>query len=820
VCERTGPFENRFRSVQIGSDRGRTLTPDRRRPVAPADTAAGEDVITVDENVRGVIRWRAGRLAVLIAVLVVVPSVAVATPAATDGSADVPVAAAPSSPTARASTPPDLASVPPGVPSTSAAGVGTTGQRSAANNTSVSHLDPDDYRGDADLASLRSWAASRLFGSIDDGTLLLDRRQYEAARQLLGESYDEALGRYVDVADATPWRVDDRRARTFQRAGDAQDRYLDALSNYRDTRRAYRDAKAAGDEQAATRLARQLGRDATRVERAGETLVRRYGAVANATDTDLTDPTRRVESVTDRAVFVSETVRNREFVATGLELATGSASGSFLDPVRVQGQLRAANGTPVEGRSVRLRLWGTNRTVRTNATGSFELSVRPVTVDTGRQRVDARYEPSDTAPFLGSTASARVEIGQVSPTIRIDSAPSTVAFGREVRATGRLVANGTPVAGAPVAISVDGTRLATVETGPDGRFSGNTSLPIDVPSGERALRTRVALDGAAVGPAEATRTVAVARTGTNLSADVAVDAESLVIAGRLATTDGRPVDGQSVRVLVEGDERRVVRTDGAGAYETRIRALPDLLGDDQRVNVSVVYTAEATSLAPARATGSVDFRSGPAGTSLFDALGLEFDLGNSLAGLLGLVGLPSGSDLIGRVTLVVAVLVLAGLGVFESRRRLRVAGETGDDPTDDIADEASPVPTPAGSADSGPVDGASEHGVGDGVEARPSFADSHARLRAGESEAAVVLAYRRTRRHLARTLGVEDDGTAGQFRDACERAGLEGDRLRALHGLFAAYERAAFGGTPIPTETAVAAISDAVEATATDDLRT
>jgi hypothetical protein len=792
-----------------------------------------EDVITVAMSGRIVRQWQAGWLALLLATLAVCPSV-VGTTAAAPSVAGPAATSQPSGatatvlPTVTAERSTHVASLPPAVGDRP----GREPRGTVANNSSFRHRDPDSYDGDEDLSRLRSWIAARLVERIEAGTVRLERGEYDAARRLLGDSFEDGLGRYVEVADATPGSADDRRARTLQRTAETHRQYLDAVREYRRTREAYRSAKASGEERTAARLARELTRDAEQVERVGGSVVVRYGAVSNATGRDLSEPSQQVATVSNRAARVGERVRRSEFVGTRLDVDTESRSVSFLDPLRVSGRLVAANGTPAVGRSVVVRISGTERSVRTDEDGRFELALRPVTARTGRRPIEVAYEPTDAAPYLGTRTNTTVRVRQVSPTVRLGSASSTVAFGREVRATGTVAVDGTPVAGLPVNVTVGDIRVGAARTDADGRFSLAAPLPADVAAGDRILRARVAAGNGAVGPATAARPVAVDRTRTSLSTRVTVveglgrtgGGESLAIAGRLTTAEGRPVPEQVVRVLVDGEAVRRLRTNATGRYVTRVRATPDLVDrdGDGRTAIAVVYAANGTALSPTRATTSVPLAAldGVGGGSL---LGGEVSLPGLAAGVASAVELPAARPPFDSLLLPGAVAVAAVLLAYGSRRLLRgwaddeerATDESGADRADGTATGATSSPSRDGSSLPVPTGQAVDRSA-DLVASLPgeaSFEDCRTRLRRGERDAAVVLAYSRTRRYLAIALGVDERGTAGQFRAACEAAGLDEDRLAAVDELVAAYERAAFGDAPVSRDDAAAALEHAAAAT-------
>lgn len=602
--------------------------------------------------------------------------------------------------------------------------------RAAPNNSTVPHhRNPATVDRAGDLAATSEWLAGRLADRLGEGAVLVERGQYDAARRVVDDRFDDRLARLVDVAGATEGNRDDRLAVRLSRTRQHQRRFVDAVADYRETRRAYLAARRAGNETRARTLARELERAAGTVNETGRGLVADYGALANATDADLARAAADVRATRENVTGRQTTVRAETFVATRLVVGASRRPVSPVDPLALRGRLLAANGSALSDRSVRLRVGERTLTTRTNATGGFAVRYRPVRLAADATAVRVAYRPRNRSPYLGSATSVRVSVRPVTPSVAVAARPSPARFGDRVSVAGSVTAGGAGLAGVPVVVRVGGTRLGRVETAANGSFALSAPLPAGVAAGDRRVAARVALAGRAVAATTGETTLSVAQTPANLSQSArrADGREGRVrVTGRL-TAGGQPVAGRPVALRLNGSHVRSVTTGPDGRYAATLGVEGSGPGAPP-VSVAAVHDGSGSNLGDAAARATLPGVE-PAGR-------LGPDGRHPPAGWSG----PALAAAVLAGALLVAVLVTGG-----AVARSRWGGG-----------EALP-PVPGGDAG---ADGTS----GDG----PSLSPARSHLAAGEAERAVVAAYAAVREGLG---GLGRDGVGSRDRSDRPREG-------------------------------------------------
>lgn len=630
------------------------------------------------------------------------------------------------------------------------------GELSAPNNSTVPrHRDPATVDRAGDLAATSEWLAGHLAERLGEGAVRVERGQYDAARRVVGDRFDDRLDRLVDVAAATDDAGDDRLAARLSLTRERQARFTDAVADYRETRRAYLAARRAGNTTRARALARDLERTAETADETGRALAADYAWLDDETDADLAGAAERVRGTRENVTGRQATVSARAFVATRLVVGAPRRSVSVTDPLSLRGRLLAADGTALSNRSVRLRVGDRTLGTRTNATGGFAVQYRPVLLPANATAIRVAYRPRDRSPYLGSAASVPVSVRPVPPSVAVAARPSPARFGDRVSVAGTVTVGGTGLPGVPVVVRVGGTRLGRVETLSNGSFALSARLPADVAAGDRRVAARVALSGRAVAATAGTTTLTVAPTAAELSLSARrVDGpeQGVAVAGRL-TADGRPVAGREVALRLNGSHVRTVTTGDDGRYAATLAA--GNRPEGAPVAVAAVHDGTASNLddAAARTTLPGDGSTGrpwPGGLSA-----------------------PA-------LAAAVAVAVLA-VGGTVARSRWRGGGST---------------PDPA--ADAGP---ASDDG--------PSLAPARSHLAAGDAERAVVAAYAAVREGLG-------DGSAPRGGPALTHRefhlaheGTVDEGARDLRVLTDTYERAAFAPDGPTRDEAAAALAAA-----------
>jgi hypothetical protein len=695
------------------------------------------------------------------------------------------------------------------------------------NNTTVRHENPDRTDREGRLEMVVSHLSGRLADRLGESAVRISRSEYERARGLLGDGYGEDLAKLVDVAGDTGREgVGD----AFERTRDAQREFADEVREFRETRDAYREAKQNGDERRARRLARELDADAENVSTTGARLEGRYDGVENATGASLADASAVVANTTAAVVESGREIRAAEFVPTTLTVSVATDRVSFSAPLTVRGRLATANGSALADRRVRLRIGERTLVADTDGDGRFAVDYRPVTTPTGPTALAVRYVPDAESLYYGANRTLSVTVEPVAPTVTVEAATDGTRFGEPVDAAGRVAVGDRGVPGLPLAVRVDGVRVASGRSGSDGSFDLSGALPADVAAGGRELSVVVAQRDRAVARAVTSREVLVGTTATALDLDArtvrrtgdanetgtaagsTAGGRAVVTTGRLTSVDGDPIGGATVSLATGGSTVATATTDAAGRYRTQLPASAfgdaPADGDDRTVRVAAVYDEPGTNLGPSRANATVDL-SGGASTPDEGAVEGSVDgpptgpsslLGGVLALLFGADGAGAGgvARLAGDVPWVGVGLGLGGAVL------LAVGGvlwRRGDDEPGAVGAAAAGVDAGAGD------DGDDENGTTDEPAPEP-LGTARAALDGGRTGAAVRSAYAVVRAALDET-GVDapSSATHWEFARACHEAGVADPE--ALDALTATYERAAYGRIALSADEAEAALAAA-----------
>lgn len=656
----------------------------------------------------------------------------------------------------------------------------------AGNNTTELHEDPAAVEPVRTAPALRAALLGRMSGTLNESVRRLDLRDYDRAARLLDERYAANLSRYRTVAADLD---EEETAALYEDLGATQRTVIEDAREAERLGRQYAAAERNGSDARARRLARRLI-DRSRAVSANTTrLVRTYERAENRSGVDYAAEIGRLESFQTRVANASARVRAREFDSTALAVETNRTTASFTDPVRVSGRLTAGNATGVTNRTVDLRVGARTYTVETNATGAFALAYRPVLAPVNASTLTVRYLPRERTLYLPTNATTPLRVRQTNATLTGVRATTPVAFEDRLRVRGAVVVDGRRVAGVPLRISVDETRLATTDLRSNGTFRARATVPAGVPSGTRRLAVR-GPPGRAV-RVDGVRSLAVAETPTTLSGSVARrNASRAVVTGRLATADGRALGNRTLRVRI-GRRERTVETGANGSYRVRADLTLGRL-DTPRDEVRVVYPGTGSNLARARAVVPVPPR--PTASSFEDVDDL------TLAELARAV-------LFSDVTLGLGAL-LAGLGVLGGVVRLYRRRRTA---SADLPDE----PTAAGTTDDGADEAESDDAADES--GRPPDDPSTHPYAAALGDARLALSTGATDVVVLRSYGV----VWAVLRELCDAdapthwelyaAAVEDDRPPAdpLRRLTETYERTAYGGTGADRESAGAALADA-----------
>lgn len=651
------------------------------------------------------------------------------------------------------------------------------------NNSTTQHVDPADADGDGNLEGLESHLARQLAGRLGNSSVQISQGQYEQANELLGDDYQDDLGKYVDVAGETDGGGDGTE---FREAREQQRDYTNQTRDYRETHEEYQEARENGNEQRAREKARELQRDAEQIRRASRNLTGSYRTIENASGVDMQNATDTINGTTADINAQQTAVVEATFVRTTISVTASDERVSFQNPIQLEGRIRTDNGTAVSNQQGRLRFNGRTYAIQTNGDGEFTLDYRPVQAATGDRTFQAVFRPQNDSVYLGSNTTVDVTVEAVSPQIDIEQAPQTARYQESITASGEVTAANAAVPGVPVALIVGDQRLATGLTDADGSYRLWGTLPADVPAGDQVVTVQVAQQDRAIAQNATSQPLRVEPTATNISVNAVSNGETATLSGRLVTDSGWAVASRPVEIRLNGSVVTTTQTGPDGNYSATVSP------DSDHYRASVVYDEPGTNLKPSSARQT--FVLGSADTN-----GETGDSGEGIDTIRGLVGqllsLVRASPFI--TAGVLAGLLMVVVSVFAWRYRGR--GDALDD------DTVIPAITPID--DTGASTPVAEKA--NGIDDRLEIAKQH--LNAADTDAAVETAYRAVRERFTAEGFISREATHTEARDAYRANGHES--LDAVETLTDIYERAAFGPTAVASEEAAEALSAAEELT-------
>ncbi|MFD1514129.1 hypothetical protein [Halomarina rubra] len=641
---------------------------------------------------------------------------------------------------------------------------------SASNNTSdsIAHRNPDIVGQEGDAAALQDWLIGQLAGRLGEGSIQLSQGEYDAARKLLGDKYNDRLGQLVDVAGETD------STRTFRRTRNNQRELTNATEDYRDTYEKYREARENGNNSQARELARDLEEDASRVrENAGRTRDG-YGQLGNQTGQDFADARDSVTAVEQNITDTQEEVREATFEETTLSVRADGQQASFLDPLALSGTLTTENGSAVTTEEIRLQIGSQSYRTTTDENGAFSIEYRPTTLPTNATNITVGYRPVSTSPYLNSSDTIPIQVEQVTPNISIDTAPTETRYNQTVTVTGQVRAEGIG-ASVPVAVRLGETRLTTAQSREDGSYQVTVRIPAGIDEGTRNLVVSVAQENRALASTSASSTLQVDETPTALMMEAfGTDAQTIRVSGTLRTTDGQAVGGQRVALSIGGNEIETVRTNRDGDYNTEV-ALPQDFESNGTVEVQATFSDEGTNLGSSAANATVSV--------------------SSAGGNTGLQSPSSGLSLEQFLTLVGGVVTLILVAVFGVRYWSR------------SSEPKNIAPAPA----STPVESTTEQQSRSEI-VQNQLESARELLSEGQSDAGLVTTYAAVRASLKERVA-RTGLTHWEFYNE-SAAVLSNDERSFLERLTSAYEQAQFSRESVSQQTAQdlhSSASDTVE---------
>ena len=643
------------------------------------------------------------------------------------------------------------------------------------NNTTVRHRNPDDAESEDSSDALRRELAGRLSERLEGSTVNLTQGQYERARSLLGNDYDNLLSKYADVADETG---DEQSAERFRKAKEQQRAYTDGVATYQQKLDAYRKAKQKGNEERARALARELTRLSTHIAENASKLDQTYETIGQQTTINTTTVRQQTEITTQRIIQTQTEVAATEFVQTTLTVDQSKVHGSFSEELTITGQLKDTDDASIDAESVQLQVGSQQQTVELTADGRFSVNYRPTSVSLNKSTVTVRYLPEETSIYLGSNSTVDASLVQEEANVTVTRSPSQVTFGDAATIQGFVAVNDTRVPRLPVVVYIGDVRLGEAKTNSDGIFTVNRTLGLVPPTGNHSISVRSHSDDLAVRVDRTDGQVRVDKARPRLAGSVKRLNETRVrLTGQLTGPNGTPVSNQPVAVFV--NESYVSQTQ-SGRDGNFTLSLDTADVDDENVSaLTVRFTGQGANLAAAKMqvkvpTSSEIAKSSKTGSpvdSLFSQSMIAFVLTCSLIGVAG------------------AVTYVRG------RKDEQVKPSQ---------------------------DGSERHDSDAIVDAQPMFPSldsAHDAVRHGNTHLAVNSAYTAVRVRLTHALPVEKNSTHWQFFEQC--VGEKAVDEASLRELTSAYEQAKYGREAITEKMAMEAIDAArVIVTAYDERTT
>ena len=632
-------------------------------------------------------------------------------------------------------------------------------------NETVHHEHPAEAEGEADEGELADWFRAELDERLGESSVLLDQREYDAARTVVGDEYDEILGRYAEVEDDVDEDDESRSAEDFEEARDTQRELVDDVEEYDRTYEEYREAVDAGEADRARELARDLDELAASIEEGSERAEAGYERSEDETDRDTSAEREAVGNVREEIETRHAEIEDAEFVETTLTVEADSGTTSFDDPLALSGTVTTEDGAPVANEPITLAFADREVNATTDADGSFEATYRPTLVPLNTTDLEIEYVPERGSAYAGSGTTLPIVIEPTEPTVEVTEHTESVAFGEELSVDGTVGVDGETVESVPIVLVIEGEVHNETVTDDEGAFSVNESLPADVPAEDADVRVATDLDEQALSNAEADVPVEVETTPSALELEVElVDGDGAILTGELSTADGDALEGQPIEITVD-DETIVVETDGDGSFE-RTLTLPE---GETAVTITVSYENPESNVEEIEESITVERGGDDAGP---------------IGEVAGAYGVPGSVDVLGLGLLATLVGLVLAFGVV--RRRLLGRG------TDD------------GSGGRGTREGPST------IETiRLLLTLSRRRLWAGETDDAIRLAYAATRLAVGGPSRARRSQTPWEFYEEMLSEGLSESERRRLRSLTSRFERAAFAPTPASESDATDAVGDA-----------
>ncbi|WP_458189224.1 hypothetical protein [Haladaptatus sp. NG-WS-4] len=468
------------------------------------------------------------------------------------------------------------------------------------NGSSVPHqVNPDEINNGGSSETGKRWINGRLADQLQDSVGQVKQGDYKRAKRLIGKDseYEKLAKRYANVSGESGQGTDGKRFGRLQRN---QTQLITNVRSYQETLKKYRKAKRNGNDARARTLARDLEHYSDRAKRNGSALKRDYERISS-NDTEIANSKRRIENLTQNITKKQSKIREREFIETQFSDLEASKSGSFTDPIKITGQLRAANGSVLQDRKIRLEIRNQSIQSEIGQDGRFEATYRPTLVKAGTQRLTIEYAPRNDSVYLGTNESINLTVRQAKPTVKITEKPNTARYRKNITVKGTVKGDGVGASGVPVRVTVGNTPLNTTRTNKDGTFTVDKKLPTEVRAGNQQVRAQVALANKALMNASDVAPMNVTKTATRLSINTRRTENRLRVQGTLMTATGARVANQTVEIRIAGRTITTAETDANGHFSAVVSLPKDTTNEDRPVTIATVYSGAMSNLESTKA---------------------------------------------------------------------------------------------------------------------------------------------------------------------------------------------------------------------------
>jgi hypothetical protein len=664
-----------------------------------------------------------------------------------------------------------------------------TGGDTSGTNETTPHKDPETVSEDGDSDRVAAYLSGRLSGFIGASTQNISAGQYEQARSLLGDEFNETLSQYVAVTGDT-----DQEASTdqFETAQENAAELAALRAEFDATRQAYETAVENGETERARRLARELATLADQIDGVSVRLTTALNDIENTTSTNLSGTQTTVISVQESTTTTAAAVSETEFTATTLTATLSPSRFSFETPTTVSGTLHTAAGDPIRNQSVTIQVGERTYNTETDRTGQFSLQYRPVFLGMNTTTIPIGFVPADSSPYQSANTTVAGQVTtQTSSTLSLTTTRLSTSPGQPFAVTGTVtIGDNTTIAGVPVVFEQAGQELGTAETTADGRVTLSGTLPLTTARGATDATVRVPLSTGAVSGTvtPVNLTVTEAPTRLTLATNVTGTTAPIVgVSGELTLASGTSLAGESVTILVDDTEVTTTTTGPNGQYSATVPTSA-LDPTAETSTIRAVFIDSDRALAASR-------------TSTTLQLPAPFTTDSSWP--------PQLSAKLLIVAAVVVGVVLAGASVARIRGWSRPWQSTG-------LDNRSSAPS-ANLSNTGPTAQASTEST---TRAHALLDQAEDSLTADETTTAVQVAYASLRSALAPTLSDSRSDTHWEFYNRCRDAGIE--PLDETETVTAAYEEATFAPVQISADRAqqvIDAVATVVDQTDTAQSR-